>query len=90
MVKRVAVGRIAIRHEGNFLVAYLAPCDTMNDAIVIGSIAYARVQKNKELKEKFIKLMQEVMTDIVENELNLPIEGWERVKAPEHEKAGHS
>lgn len=85
------LGRLAMRHEGNFWNAYYAMPDTMDGAILLGSIAMRFVENNQERKTAFILFMREALSDIIEDELGQrPTFPEGPQSAPEHEKAGHS
>ena len=53
------IGRLALRHEGNFWNAYYALPGTMEGALFLGSIAMAFVVENTERKELFMAMMRE-------------------------------
>ena len=84
------IGRLALRHEGKFWVAYYALPDTMEGALLLGSIAMRFVQ-DRERKDAFMALMREAVSDILEEKTGQrptwpePPQG-----APEHERGGHS
>ena len=81
-------GRIALREEGEFWNAYYALPDTMEDAILIGSIRLAIVAKRPELGRQFTGLMRSVLDAFFEDILGKKAE-WpnpEGVEAPERER----
>lgn len=84
------IGRLALRHEGNFWNAYYAMPDTMKGAIFIGSIAIRFVGDNKKRKRAFMLLMQEAVSDIIEEATGARPE-WPHgpQSAPESERSGH-
>lgn len=84
----VKIGRLAFRHEGQWWNAYVALADTMQGALLIGSIAMAGVQR-KDRKEAFMRLMRDVHADLIEGATGKRPEFLEAVRAPEHERAGH-
>lgn len=85
------VGRLALRHEGNYWNAYYATPDTMADAILLGSISMRFVTGHHERKDTFIALMREAVSDILEEKTGVrPTWPDGPQPAPEHEKAGHS
>lgn len=82
--------RLAIRHEGDFVNAYMALDDTMQDAKLLGSILHALVDANPKLFEQWKNTMRAAMAAIVKSICGTePIWGGEQ-KAPEHERAGHT
>jgi hypothetical protein len=84
------IGRLAMRHEGNFWNAYYALPGTMEGAILLGSIAMKFVQ-DAERKAAFMHLMREAVSDILEEQTGVR-PTWpepEGQTAPEHERSGH-
>jgi hypothetical protein len=83
------VGRLAMRHEGDFWNAYYALPDTMENAILLGSIAM-RFVHDPERKEIFLSLMREAVSDILE-EVTGERPTWPEgpQPAPQSERSGH-
>lgn len=83
------IGRLAMREEGLSWVAYYAPrTDSMEHAILLGSITMTAVVEHPERKQQFMDLMRELVGDIVEEVAGVrPIWGGPE-RAPEHERAG--
>lgn len=63
--KPVKVGRLALRHEGKFWNAYYALPDSMDQAILLGSIAIAAVER-QDRKQAFMDLMRDVVGDLLQ------------------------
>jgi hypothetical protein len=86
----VKAGRLALRHEGGSWVAYYALPDTMQGALILGSIAMGSVINRPERKEQFMALMREVVSDFIE-EATGERPRWPDPPspAPEHERAGN-
>jgi hypothetical protein len=83
------IGRLALRHEGNFWNAYYALQGTMDGAVLLGSIAMA-IAIMPDRKCAFMTLMKEAVADIIEEETGVrPIWPNGPQPAPEAEKAGH-
>ena len=81
------IGRLAMRREGGLWVAYYAKNDTMDGAILLGSIVL-KATLIPERKLAFMDLMREVVADIIEEVGGKrPVWGGP-VPAPEHEKGG--
>jgi len=81
------MGRLAMRVEGDWWVAYYAMPDTMEDALDLGRIRMAAVQDQTH-KQAFMTLMQHFVGDII-LEIFGEIPDWnDPVGAPEHERAG--
>lgn len=83
------IGRLALRHEGEFWVAYYAKPETMVGAVKLGSIAM-RFVMNEKRKGEFMAMMQDAMTDVIEEATGARPTWPEGAQAaPEHERAGH-
>ena len=83
------VGRLAFRVEGDLWVAYYALPDTMDEALFLGSIRMAIVQKT-EAKHAFMAIMRDAMSDILEEQFGERPD-WPDPHgrpAPEHERSG--
>jgi hypothetical protein len=80
--------RLAMRREGEWWNAYIAAPNTMDDAMLIGSIRFASVQ-DPDRKERFIALMQDILGDASEEALGVRPARFERREAPESERSGH-
>jgi hypothetical protein len=83
------IGRLAMRHEGEWWNAYYAMPDTMDGAILLGSIAI-RFVEIQERKDAFLALMREAVSDILE-ETTGQRPTWPEgpQPAPERERSGH-
>lgn len=87
-MEKKQVGRIAFRREGKFWVAYYALNETMEDAIVLGSVAMALIEDDEDAKDAFICLIRGTVGKILSHAG--PISWDAPIKAPEHERSGHS
>lgn len=88
--QRKKMGRLAMRHEGNFWNAYYALPDTMDGAILLGSIQI-RLVADEARKSLFMALMQEAMSDMITDIIGeRPTWPDNPHAAPPHERAGHS
>jgi len=82
--------RLALRHEGEFWNAYMAKSGTMDDALLLGSIRITFVVNNLELKDRFRRLMQSCMDDLIEETTGARPSHWsEPERAPESDRSGH-
>ncbi|MBF9042984.1 hypothetical protein HKCCE4037_06580 [Rhodobacterales bacterium HKCCE4037] len=89
--ERTQIGRLAMRVEGEWWNAYYALPDTMNDAILLGSIRMAFVQDSRQ-KEIFMAMMRDAVSAIIKSETGIA-PSWpepEGRRAPEHERAGRA
>lgn len=84
------VGRVAIRHEGEFINAYWALPDTMNKAILLGSIRHALASTDPAVFEAFKGMMQLAATVFLKSVLNADAHFDNEQPAPEHERSGHA
>ena len=87
--KRMQI-RLALREEGSFWNAYLALSDTMENAKLIGSILISPVRNNQEIKDAFMAVMKQVLTDAIEDVTGEKPDEWVTQSAPESERSGHS
>lgn len=83
--------RLALRHEGDFWNAYAAHSETMDGAVLLGSIVIGAVSgdEGRERKRLFMDLMTKTMSIGIEAATGqTPIWGISE-NAPEHERSGH-
>lgn len=83
------MGRLAMRVEGDFWNAYYALPNTMEGALLLGSIRMAFVQ-DFTAKEIFMALMRDAVSAIIKERIGADAE-WPEPHgrpAPEHERAG--
>lgn len=81
------VGRVALRVEGAWWVAYYALADTMDGAEELARIRMTLVQ-DPERKAAFMALMRDSVSDIFRDEIGERPE-WQAPKAaPEYERSG--
>lgn len=80
------IGRLALRVEGDFWVAYWARAETMEGAVALGSLSFTLAQI-PERKKAFMQLMQDAFGDMVEEAFgSRPV--WSRpTSAPDHERS---
>lgn len=81
--------RLALRVEGRFWNAYIAKVGTMENAVLIGSIAMAAV-KNNEIKGGFRELMQRIVTEELKTRGITAEWPYDPEPAPESERAGNA
>jgi len=81
------IGRLSMRHEGDNWVAYYALPESMDDAIMLGSIRM-RIATVEARKEAFMALMRDAVSDIIETETGIRPEWGGAKPAPEHERSG--
>ena len=84
----VQVGRLAMRIEGDNWNAYYALQDTMEGAVLLGSIRMGAVAENAARKQAFMNLMRDVVTDIIRESTGLKPTWGGPETAPEHERSG--
>ena len=88
-MKHSKIGRLAMRHEGAMWNAYYALTDTMDGAILLGSIAM-RFVTDADRKTAFMDMMRDAVGDLIFEETGQRPTWPEGVQvAPERERAGH-
>lgn len=91
MTKQTELGRLAMRQEGAYWNAYYAPhMASMGEAILIGSIKMTVIQKDMDLKNAFMMLMQGSVSVAIEDSIGVAPNWSDPVTAPQHEKAGNA
>lgn len=85
----VQVGRLAMREEGPNWVAYYTVPDSMEGALLLGSIRMGAVTDRPERKQQFMDLMREVVSDLIEEQTGVRPKWGGPHAAPEHERSGH-
>jgi len=84
------MGRLAMRHEGAMWNAYYAMPDTMEGALLLGSIAM-RFVENVDRKNAFMAMMRDAVSEVIFEQTGQRPTWPDGVQAaPEHERAGHS
>lgn len=84
------IGRLAMRHEGQNWNAYYALPDSMSEPIFLGSIRMGAVVNSPERKQRFMDMMRDVVSDLIEQETGVRPEWGGPQPAPEHERAGEA
>lgn len=88
---RVQIGRLAMRAEGDNWCAYYAMPDTMQGAILLGSVRMAIVTRDAARKQAFMALMRDAVADIIEDATGQrPTWPNPPRPAPEHERGGNA
>jgi hypothetical protein len=84
------VGRLAMRVEGDWWVAYYAMPNTMDGAIELGRIQMLAVQ-DKDRRQAFMDIMKAFVGDILEEKLGAKVD-WPNPpqSAPESERSGRA
>jgi hypothetical protein len=82
-------GRLAMRAEGDWWVAYYALPATMTGAVEIGRIAMAAVQRKKS-KDAFLDICKTFVVDVIRDRTGAKAELWTTRPAPEHERSGRA
>lgn len=84
------IGRLALRQEGEYWNAYYALMETMDGAILLGSIKMSLVTENGARQLLFMGMMQEVVAEIVQRATGSEVDFLEPQTAPQHEKSGNA
>jgi hypothetical protein len=82
------IGRIAIRTEGDILVARYAMPDTMEDAIFLASISKSACDLDRGIFEAFMQLARTIVAVILKDTTGADVTWKDPERAPEHERAG--
>jgi hypothetical protein len=82
------VGRVALRVEGDWWVAYYALPNTMEGAIEMGRVLMALVQ-DRDRKEAFMGLMRSAVGEFLKAATGVQAD-FITQDAPEHERAGRA
>jgi hypothetical protein len=88
MSKSVNIGRLALRREGSMWNAYWARMNTMDGAVLLGSILISAVENDENRKRAFQGMMQEIMTEIIEDATGATPSRWDERAAPDNERGG--
>lgn len=83
------VGRLALRVEGDWWVAYYATPETMEGAFEIARIRMGVVMDQKR-KAAFMDLAFDAVREFLESATGVEVTGREERAAPEHERAGRA
>ena len=81
--------RLAIRKEGEFVNAYLAQSDSMEGAVLLGSIRRTILERDDSIWEKWKKLMTDAVSNAIHDQFDQR-PTFEEQRAPEHERAGEA
>jgi hypothetical protein len=81
--------RLAIRHEGNFVNAYLAKEGDMASAKLLGSIMHSIVEYDADLWERWKAVMSDAMARTIKELFGQTPDMIER-SAPQHEKGSRA
>ena len=89
-MKKVQVGRLAMRQEGDNWVAYYAMNNTMDGALTLGSIKMSFIEKNGERKNLFMDMMRECVDELIDETTGAKPTWGGAVPAPEIERSGRA
>jgi hypothetical protein len=90
MSEKKSIGmRLAIRKEGRFVNAYAALENTMQGAVLLGSMAAGLCEEDDTIWKRWKALMIDIMAEAVEKMFGERPDMPER-PAPEHEKSGEA
>lgn len=87
-MKLAKIGRLVFRVEGDTWRAYYALTETMDGAVVLGSVAMRFVQEPAR-RDQFIAFMREAVADLIEESTGQRPQWPDGPQtAPEHERSG--
>lgn len=81
--------RIAFRAEGDFVNAYFAKPDTMDDALLVSSIRRSMLEGDGPLWDAWRALMRTAFEAHFRT-LGFGAHEWKDLRAPEHERTGEA
>lgn len=87
MSDRQQIGRLAMRREGNWWVAYYAEPDTMEEAFRLGQVHMSVVQ-DEGRKQAFMDIFKSFIAEVLTSDAGEIITGWKVGRAPESERSG--
>ncbi len=88
---KAQMGRTAFRAEGTMWNAYWAPHqNTMDGAILLGSIRLNAIQDNPGRKADFMRLMQSVVAEAITETTGRPVRWGAPHEPPENERGGNA
>jgi len=80
------IGRLAMREEGSYWVAYYALEGTMRDAIKLGMVHMAFINHDPAREAQFMDMMKHAVADIIEEKFGVrPVWPDAPKPAPDHE-----
>jgi hypothetical protein len=83
--------RLAMRLEGMWWKAYAAPLDTMDGAVLLGSIGIGAVsgdERGQKRKRAFMDIMQDVLDEFIKDATGVAPRWSDPERGPERERAG--
>jgi hypothetical protein len=80
--------RLAFRREGEYVNAYLAPPDSMKDAMLLGTMRVAYLEQLPGAWDRWKQLMSDILKRAIGDRVGETPEMIQE-KAPEHERSGN-
>ena len=88
--RRAALGRLAMRVEGDYWVAYWTELHSMDRAIRIGTLKMTLVA-NPVIKDAFMELMKQAFSQLAKDTLGVDTHWPDPPEpGPEHERSGRA
>lgn len=84
------VGRLALRVQGPWWVAYYAMPDTMEGAIELGRIYMGAVRVSDEIADSFKETMKLTLRTFFERHLGADVDHWVEETARDSERSGNA
>jgi hypothetical protein len=82
--------RLAFRHEGDFVNAYMAKPETMDGATLLGSMRKTMLDESTEVWEAWKDLMRLAFGNMIKGALGIDAEWGDEKRASEHERSGRA
>jgi hypothetical protein len=84
------VGRIAMRQQGDWWIAYFAEQGSMQGAVELARVGMGFVQ-DKTRRDQFLKFVRDIYADAIEEKLGVRPQFPDAPQpAPEHERSGNA
>lgn len=85
-MKKAQIGRLAMREEGEFWNAYFADTESMEDALLLGSIRMTCVRGHPHRKDQFMAMMRGIIDQGVKELYDQDLKWNEPTPGPENER----
>ena len=82
------IGRLAMRKEGDYWNAYYTLPNSMDGALLLGSISMGAVTNNPDRRQAFLVMMRDIVSDFIEEKTGTRPDWGDPESAAEHERAG--
>lgn len=81
--------RLAFRHEGEYVNAYLASRETMEDSTLLATCRVTMLNGRVDFWDRWKAMVTEMFGAVVEDVTGSEPVRYDEERAPEHERSGH-